>query len=380
MKKVLYISVNSKKEADSASKRVARKLIDELVRNSKEMQKSSNKQYASSNENSAFKQTMDIKDDLMNGVKDNVNEMKDNFNEMKDNMKDSMKDLKDNMKNNMKDLKDDMQEGMTSVKDMVKEVASDMSKHSMKQSNEYIASVKDKFEEIASKNDEKKNTSDSNSNNENKSSQNSNNGSSNNSGFTPQFSDNISQNNNSSSGKLIVEEIDLYEDYIPLLRAEFFSKRDTLASGEAYEALSLEDRKDIDRINELVDQFRSADIYVIAAPMWNMLFPAPLKQYIDCIVCNERTVKINENEVQGLLGDKVRKMVFVQSCGGELPLIFKPKLDHSATYLKDLFKFMGISKFMELLVDGTGYTEYEKETAIAEACEDVPYFIKTLLK
>ena len=114
--------------------------------------------------------------------------------------------------------------------------------------------------------------------------------------------------------------------------------------------------------------------------MWNMLFPAPLKQYIDCIVCNERTVKINEDEVQGLLGDKVRKMVFVQSCGGELPLIFKPKLDHSATYLKDLFKFMGISKFMELLVDGTGYTEYEKETAIAEACEDVPYFIKTLLK
>lgn len=376
MKKVLYISVNSKKEADSASKRVARKLIDELVRNSKEMQKNSNKQYASSNENSAFKQTMDIKDDLMNGVKENVNEMKDNFNEMKDNMK----DLKENMKENVKDLKDDMQEGMTSVKDMVKEVTSDMSKHYMKQSNEYIASIKDKFEEIASKPDEKKNTSNTNSNNENKSNQNNNNVSSNNTGFTPQFSDNMNQNNSSSSEGLIVEEIDLYEDYIPLLRAEFFSKRNTLASGEAYEALSSEDREDIDRINQLVDQFRSADIYVIAAPMWNMLFPAPLKQYIDCIVCNERTVKINENEVQGLLDDKVRKMVFVQSCGGELPLIFKPKLDHSATYLKDLFKFMGISKFMELLVDGTGYTEYEKETAIAEACEDVPYFIKTLLK
>ncbi|WP_297518430.1 NAD(P)H-dependent oxidoreductase [uncultured Clostridium sp.] len=180
----------------------------------------------------------------------------------------------------------------------------------------------------------------------------------------------------------IVEEIDLYKDYIPLLTHEFYSCRNTLVDGPGpcYEELTHVQRKDMARIKELAIQFKEADIYIIAAPMWSLLFPAPLKQYLDCVILNGVTTKINDKVCKGLLDDKERKMVFVQSVGGELPILLKYKLDHSAAYLKDISKFLGISKFTELLVDGTGYTANEKEDAICEAIKDVAHIAKSLIK
>lgn len=182
--------------------------------------------------------------------------------------------------------------------------------------------------------------------------------------------------------EFVVEEIDLYKDYIPLLRHEYYECRNTVVEGPGpcYENLTDEQRKDVERIKELAMQFKEADIYIIAAPMWSLLFPAPLKQYIDCIMLNGVTATINKHECKGLLDDKERKMVFVQSVGGELPILIKSRLDHSSGYLKDIAKFLKISKFEELLVDGTGYTQYEKEEAIYEATKDIPHIAKMLIK
>ncbi|MGL4763347.1 MAG: NAD(P)H-dependent oxidoreductase [Sarcina sp.] len=182
--------------------------------------------------------------------------------------------------------------------------------------------------------------------------------------------------------EFVVEEIDLYKDYIPQLTHEFYECKNTLVDGPGpcYESLTHVQRKDIARIKELAIQFKEADIYVIAAPMWSLLFPAPLKQYLDCVILNGVTAEINEKCCKGTLDDKERKMVFVQSVGGELPILLKCKLDHSAAYLKDISRFLGISKFTELLVDGTGYTEHEKQDAISEAIKDIPHIAKCLIK
>ncbi|WP_297437747.1 FMN-dependent NADH-azoreductase [uncultured Clostridium sp.] len=183
--------------------------------------------------------------------------------------------------------------------------------------------------------------------------------------------------------EFIVEEIDLYKEYIPLLTHEFYSCRSTVVDGPGpcYESLTHVQRKDLDRIKALAQQFKEADIYIIAAPMWNLSFPAPLKQYLDCVILNGITVEISEtNGCKGLLDDKIRKMVFVQSSGGELPILLKCKLDHSGAYLKDISKFLGIAKFEELLVDGTGYTACEKQCAIDEATKDIKGIARCLIK
>ncbi|MGL4452000.1 MAG: NAD(P)H-dependent oxidoreductase [Sarcina sp.] len=180
----------------------------------------------------------------------------------------------------------------------------------------------------------------------------------------------------------VVEEIDLFKDYIPQLTHEFYECRNTLVDGPGpcYEKLTHVQRRDMARIKELAMQFKEADIYIIAAPMWSLLFPAPLKQYLDCVILNGVTAEISKKCCRGTLDDKERKMVFVQSVGGELPIFLKCKLDHSNAYLKDISKFLGISKYTELLVDGTGYTEHERQEAVCEAMKDIPHIAKCLIK
>lgn len=166
-----------------------------------------------------------------------------------------------------------------------------------------------------------------------------------------------------------VEEVDVYKDHIPTLTHEYFCGRNTLCLEEDYEEMNHRARNEVDRIKVLANQFKEADIYVVASPMWSLFFPAPFKQYLDCVIQNEITIEISEKKCKGLLDDKDRRFYFVQSSGGDIPVVFKGMLDHSSCYLKDIVKFMGISKYKEILVDGTGFTREDREDAM-EAAED----------
>ncbi|MDO5518456.1 MAG: NAD(P)H-dependent oxidoreductase, partial [Clostridium sp.] len=81
-----------------------------------------------------------------------------------------------------------------------------------------------------------------------------------------------------------VEEVDLYKEHIPRLEYQYFSDRNCVISEENAQKLPEQDRNEVQKIRQLCDQFISAQMYVIAAPMWSLSFPAPLKEYIDCIV------------------------------------------------------------------------------------------------
>ena len=116
-----------------------------------------------------------------------------------------------------------------------------------------------------------------------------------------------------------IEEIDLYDINIPRLQYRYFEKRNTLINEDARNDLNEKDKKDVEKIINLCDQFRSADVYVIAAPMWSLSFPAPLKEYLDCIVQDEKTIKVTESKLEGLLNDRPRSVVYIQSSGANIP-------------------------------------------------------------
>ena len=92
---------------------------------------------------------------------------------------------------------------------------------------------------------------------------------------------------------------------------------------EDFNKLDKKQQEEVHKIVKLTDQFKEADMYVIAAPMWSLSFPAPLKEYIDCIVMDGKTISIKENKIEGLLNDKKRGMVYIQSSGGKYTLDFK---------------------------------------------------------
>lgn len=169
-----------------------------------------------------------------------------------------------------------------------------------------------------------------------------------------------------------LEELDLYKTHIPRLQAQYFASRNGLVNGIELAQLPSKEQAEIKQIIGLCDQFMAADVIVIAAPMWSLSFPAPLKEYIDCIVQDERTIQIEEGKMpKGLLGNKPRTVIYVQSSGGKIPMLLNPFFNKGVNYIKDIMKLMGIKKFEELLVDGTGFTEAEKAEAIKEALEKV---------
>ncbi|MFA9398703.1 MAG: FMN-dependent NADH-azoreductase [Clostridiaceae bacterium] len=173
-------------------------------------------------------------------------------------------------------------------------------------------------------------------------------------------------------------ELDLYNEDIPEINHKYFKGRAETVSGPEYDALSQEDKMVVDRINQLCDQFISADYYVIAAPMWSVMFPSRLKRYIDCIILLDKVIKVSPEEVKGLLDDKERKMVYIQSSGGEYPMLFSSKFNHGVNYFHDIFKFLGIKKFEKLMVEGVDMANIGKEVAIEKALEDMEDIITNM--
>ena len=162
--------------------------------------------------------------------------------------------------------------------------------------------------------------------------------------------------------------LDLYKENIDFLRADdlgkLFGPKDEESKNNS--------------ILKYAYQFADADKYIIAAPMWSLSFPAPLKEYIDCIMQDQKTIKFEGKKIEPLLNDKPRTMVYIQSSGGNVPWMLRPILNKGLNYVEDIIKFMGIKKFEELLVDDTGFTEEEKQEAINKAYEKIDDIIDSM--
>lgn len=181
-------------------------------------------------------------------------------------------------------------------------------------------------------------------------------------------------------GDFKLEELDLYKSHIPRLEYQYFEKRNAMIKKEDINKLSEKEQQEAHKIVELIDQFKRADVYVIAAPMWSLSFPAPLKEYIDFIVMDGKTIDLSNDKLDGLLDDKPRGMVYIQSSGGSINWMLRKVMNKGLNYVEDIMKMLGIKRFEELLVDGTGYTEEEKSKAIEKALKKIDDVIDDVWK
>ena len=177
---------------------------------------------------------------------------------------------------------------------------------------------------------------------------------------------------------IVLEELDLYEEHVPQLKSCYFSSRSCIVDQEVCSKLTNEEQAEVSQIIKLCDQFKSADLYVLAAHMWSLSFPAPLLEYIHCIVLADKTIAFDDNKPYGLLDDKERAFIYVQSSGANIPWVIRPVLNKGLNYVQDIMKFLGISKFEELLVDGTGTTEIERQEAIEKAAAKIDSLVEQL--
>lgn len=160
-----------------------------------------------------------------------------------------------------------------------------------------------------------------------------------------------------------IEQINLYEDEVPLLDKNVLSAWEKQAEGK--ELTSLE-KKATDRMSEILKQFKSANKYVIVFPLHNFNIPSKLKDYMDNIMIPRETFKYTETASDngrksvGLLNDG-RSIVVIQSSGSIFTNHdYYTEVEYSLKFLKSMFHLLGIEDFETIRVQGTAVLDRNK--------------------
>ena len=147
-----------------------------------------------------------------------------------------------------------------------------------------------------------------------------------------------------------IVHIDLYKENIPHIDADVFSGWGKLRSGQGFETLSADEKAKVGRLNELSDQFVSADKYVFVTPLWNFSFPPIMKAYLDSVAVAGKTFKYTEKGPVGLLPDK--KALHIQARGGFYSEGPAAQLEMGHRYIGVMMSFFGIPSLEGLFVEG----------------------------
>ncbi|VXC12728.1 FMN-dependent NADH-azoreductase 1 (fragment) [Bacillus mycoides] len=109
-----------------------------------------------------------------------------------------------------------------------------------------------------------------------------------------------------------IEQINLYDDVVPMIDKTVLSAWEKQGNRQE---LTGEEQKVTERMSEILQQFKSANTYVILLPLHNFNIPSKLKDYMDNIMIAHETFKYTETGSVGLLKDG-RIMLVIQASGG----------------------------------------------------------------
>lgn len=115
-------------------------------------------------------------------------------------------------------------------------------------------------------------------------------------------------------------------------------------------------------------QFAEADKYIIAAPLWNLSFPAILKAYIDYICVTGITFKYTAEGPVGLCQGKKAVHIVARGGGGysEGPLAAYEMGDR---YLRTILGFLGITDFTTISAEKLDVIGEDVEAIVKNAIE-----------
>ncbi|MFF2886302.1 FMN-dependent NADH-azoreductase [Paenibacillus sp. NPDC057967] len=155
----------------------------------------------------------------------------------------------------------------------------------------------------------------------------------------------------------VIEQINLYEEEVPMLDKSVFSAWQKQRAGEE---LTSQEIELTDRMNEILKQFKSANKYVIVYPLHNFNIPSKLKDYMDNIMIARETFKYTDTGSVGLLNDG-RSIVVIQASGSIYTNNdWYTEVEYSHKYLKSMFHFFGIEDYQMVRVQGTALLDRDE--------------------
>lgn len=144
--------------------------------------------------------------------------------------------------------------------------------------------------------------------------------------------------------------LNVFDASIPSFDGLAVQAKYTILHGRSHSEEELEVWKNVEKV---IEQFTSADKYVLAVPMWNFSIPYRLKQYIDLLVQPGYTFSFSEDKgYEGLVVGK--PLLAVHARGGEyLADSNAEAFDLQKKYVELIFGFMGFEDMRSLVVEPT---------------------------
>lgn len=166
-----------------------------------------------------------------------------------------------------------------------------------------------------------------------------------------------------SGGAYQVERLTLMDEPLTPMTEGFFLQRETLLSeGKLSHARFRYAR-----------QFAEADAVVIAAPFWDLSFPALLKIYIENVCV--QGITFDCNDTRGCYGVcRAKRLAFLTTRGGAYQ---NSKRENGAKYMEDMADFFGIGQFDAVAADGIDLVGEDGANILLEACERAKTLAKT---
>ncbi|WCD82032.1 FMN-dependent NADH-azoreductase [Pseudomonas sp. TUM22785] len=118
----------------------------------------------------------------------------------------------------------------------------------------------------------------------------------------------------------------------------------------------------LQRSNLLTEELLSADVLVLAAPMYNFAIPSTLKAWLDHVLRAGVTFKYTETGPQGLLTGK--RAYVLTARGG---VYAGGPFDHQEPYLRQALGFIGIHDVSFIHAEGMNMGAEFQEKGIAQA-------------
>lgn len=152
----------------------------------------------------------------------------------------------------------------------------------------------------------------------------------------------------------------LYEENIHCYSVDEITKRDTLIGKKAFE-------------NEMfasAREFAAADKIVIAAPYWDLSFPAILKAYIEAVCVNGITFHYTAKGAEGLA--VFDKLLYLTTSGG-----YPGKKQLGRDYVQGICEFLGHGIFLFCSAEGLDIQGNDVSGILAEVREKVQKIAQT---
>lgn len=131
-------------------------------------------------------------------------------------------------------------------------------------------------------------------------------------------------------------------------------------------------RPEADLTETLIQEFLSANVVVIGAPMYNFSIPSQLKAWLDRLAQPGRTFSYTSAGPVGLAGDK--RVIVVSTRGGALKdTASELALDHQEAYLQTMLQFFGVNDVHYVRAEGLALGDDARRQALDSASQQIDH-------